>query len=64
MKKNTLNEELNRMQEMMGVCPKHVSPSGAETNMCPDDDDYEINYGKDGAAASLDEVSPQTLLVQ
>lgn len=28
-------------------CAKHISPSGAETTMCPDDDDYEINYGKD-----------------
>lgn len=29
------------------ICAKHISPSGAETTMCPDDDDYEINYGKD-----------------
>ena len=29
------------------MCAKHISPSGAETTMCPDDDDYEINYGKD-----------------
>ena len=41
MKKITLNEELNRMQEMMGVW--HVSPSGKRTNMSPEDDDYEIN---------------------
>ena len=47
MKKNTLNEELNRMQEMMGVCPKHVSPSGTETTMCPDDDDYETLDSED-----------------
>ena len=33
------------------ICPTHQSPSGRMTNMCPDDDDYEINYGKD----SLDE---------
>lgn len=30
-----------------GTCAKHISPSGAETTMCPDDEDYEINYGKD-----------------
>ena len=30
-------------------CEWHVSPSGRKTNMCPDDDDYEINYGKDAA---------------
>jgi hypothetical protein len=28
------------------TCPEHVSPSGKKTTMCPDDDDYEINYGK------------------
>ena len=31
-------------------CDWHVSPSGRKTNMCPDDDDYEINYGSDGLA--------------
>ena len=30
-------------------CKWHISPSGRKTNMCPDDDDYEINYGKDAA---------------
>lgn len=29
------------------TCATHKSPSGRMTNMCPDDDDYEINYGKD-----------------
>ena len=38
----------------------HTSPSGVRTNMSPSDDDYEINYGKHGAAA-LDEVSKETL---
>ena len=28
------------------ICPEHISPNGRKTNMCPDDDDYEINYGK------------------
>ena len=28
------------------TCKTHKSPSGRITNMCPDDDDYEINYGK------------------
>ena len=28
------------------ICPEHMSPSGKKTNMCPDDDDYEINYGE------------------
>jgi len=56
MKKITLNEELTRMQEMMGV--KHTSPSGKVTNMSPEDDDYEINYGKD----AIKELSPSDIV--
>jgi hypothetical protein len=42
------NEEKgeNIVSEEDSTCPEHVSPSGKKTNMCPDDDDYEINYGK------------------
>jgi len=36
----------NVVSEENSTCPEHVSPSGKITNMCPDDDDYEINYGK------------------
>jgi len=32
-------------------CKDHISPSGVKTNMCPDDDDYDINYGKEGLVA-------------
>jgi spore germination protein YaaH len=32
---------------------QHVSPSGVETNMDPEDDDYEINYGKAGLAGKF-----------
>lgn len=39
----------------------HTSPSGARTNMSPTDDDYEINYGEHGAAASQDQVDAVTL---
>ena len=56
MKKITLNEELIRIQEMMGV--KHTSPSGKVTNMSPEDDDYEINYGKD----AIKELSPSDIV--
>jgi hypothetical protein len=56
MKKITLNEELTRMQEMMGVT--HTSPSGKVTNMSPEDDDYEINYGKD----AIKEISPTDIV--
>jgi hypothetical protein len=31
----------------------HTSPSGVRTNMDPSDDDYEINYGKNGVAANM-----------
>jgi hypothetical protein len=31
----------------------HLSPSGVETNMDPSDDDYEINYGKNGGVAKF-----------
>jgi hypothetical protein len=56
MKKKSLNEEVTRIQEMMGV--KHISPSGKETNMSPDDDDYEINYGKN----AIEEISPSDIV--
>jgi len=56
MKKITLNEELTRIQEMMGVT--HASPSGKVTNMSPEDDDYEINYGKD----AIKELSPSDIV--
>lgn len=48
------NEEKgnNIVSEENSMCPEHVSPSGKKTTMCPDDDDYEINYGKN----ALDEV--------
>ena len=56
MKKKSLNEEVNRIQEMMGIT--HVSPSGKVTNMSPEDDDYEINYGKN----SVDEISASDIV--
>lgn len=31
----------------------HISPSGVKTNMNPMDDDYEINYGKNGLVAKF-----------
>ena len=34
-----------------GVGKTHISPSGVETNMPPTDDDYAINYGKNGLVA-------------
>lgn len=39
-------KENNVLSEKDSTCPEHISPSGKKTNMCPDDDDYEINYGK------------------
>lgn len=40
---------LEKEAELKGVGKSHKSPSGKMTNMNPQDDDYEINYGK-GAA--------------
>lgn len=34
-----------------GIGKPHISPSGVKTNMPPSDDDYEINYGKNGLVA-------------
>lgn len=34
-----------------GIGKTHISPSGVKTNMPPTDDDYEINYGKEGLVA-------------
>jgi hypothetical protein len=31
----------------------HISPSGVKTNMDPNDDDYEINYGKNGLVSKF-----------
>lgn len=31
----------------------HISPSGVKTNMSPKDDDYAINYGKQGSVAKF-----------
>jgi len=36
----------NIVSEKISICDEHISPSGKMTTMCPDDDDYEINYGK------------------
>lgn len=32
---------------------QHISPSGVKTNMNPSDDDYDINYGKNGLVAKF-----------
>lgn len=34
-----------------GIDKTHISPSGVKTNMPPTDDDYAINYGKNGLVA-------------
>ncbi len=43
------------MKEGKGEGAWHVSPSGVKTNMPPSDDDYDINYGADGAAAGMNQ---------
>lgn len=44
-------EEILEAIEKAKECPEHLSPSGVKTTMCPDDDDYEINYGREGLVA-------------
>lgn len=39
------------MKEGKGEGKMHISPSGVKTNMPPTDDDYAINYGKNGLVA-------------
>lgn len=42
-----LKEDIFRINKLIeDTCKWHKSPSGKVTNMCPDDDDYEINYGE------------------
>lgn len=40
-------------EQGMAEGPWHISPSGVKTNMSPTDDDYEINYGRDGQVAKF-----------
>lgn len=49
------------MKEGKGEGQWHTSPSGARTNMPPTDDDYEINYGADGAAAAQNQPDAITM---
>ena len=42
-----------RAKDFVREAKKHISPSGAETTMDPQDDDYEINYGPDGGVAKF-----------
>lgn len=47
---NTFGKRDDEMEED-GVGKTHISPSGVKTNMPPTDDDYAINYGKNGLVA-------------
>ena len=58
--------EYQKGREAMGIpsepvnevdsVPSHMSPSGKMTTMSPEDDDYQINYGKDAALEETAEV--------
>lgn len=45
--------DIDRRNGFASEGKKHISPSGIETNMDPSDDDYAINYGKNGLAAKF-----------
>jgi len=49
---------MNLTRQGMGIA--HKSPSGVKTTMPPEDDDYDINYGKNGAAANMNK-QPQPM---
>ncbi len=42
-----------KKNESTGEDKMHISPSGVKTNMPKDDDDYAINYGKNGLVAKF-----------
>jgi len=42
---------MKTFRDYLQEAEKHISPSGVQTDMDPTDDDYEINYGKDGLVA-------------
>jgi hypothetical protein len=44
---------MKTFRDYLQEAEKHISPSGVETTMDPTDDDYDINYGKDGGVAKF-----------
>jgi hypothetical protein len=44
---------MKSFRDYLKEAEKHISPSGVETTMDPKDDDYEINYGKNGLVAKF-----------
>lgn len=42
-----------RARDFVKEAKKHISPSGVETTMDPEDDDYDVNYGPDGGVAKF-----------
>lgn len=48
-------EEQEKLLKKLNVGKWHTSPSGVRTNMSPNDDDYAINYGKNGLAGKVKE---------
>lgn len=44
---------MKTFRDYLREAEKHISPSGVKTTMDPHDDDYEINYGKNGLVAKF-----------
>ena len=50
-KQGDVKHKKKMFDEESGIGKTHISPSGVKTNMPPSDDDYAINYGKNGLVA-------------
>lgn len=51
LRNRTMRDILSKLDQLLTEGKDHISPSGVKTNMDPRDDDYEINYGKNGLVA-------------
>ena len=44
---------MKTFRDYLREAEKHISPSGVKTTMDPSDDDYAINYGKNGLVSKF-----------
>jgi hypothetical protein len=51
--KDEIKHQERQLKKQREGSNQHISPSGVKTNMDPSDDDYDINYGKNGLVAKF-----------
>jgi GNAT superfamily N-acetyltransferase len=51
--KDEIKYQERQLKKQIEGSNRHISPSGVKTNMDPSDDDYDINYGKNGLVAKF-----------